>query len=81
MLLEVEGAVQSLQLESSQELHSVIVHCIKTLCGLRSSMGDGRKRPRVKPVEASITRPTRRYQVLVRLEDIDAFVCSDIPGK
>ena len=81
MLLEVEGAVQSLQLESSQEFQQVVQHCIETLAKLHSSMGDGRKKPRVRPVEASISRPSRRYQILVRLEDIDAFVCSDIPGK
>ena len=81
MLLEVEGAVQSLKLESSQELHQVIHHCVETLCALRSSRGDRYRRPRVKPVEASISRSCRRYQVLFRLEDMDVFVCSDIPGK
>ena len=44
-------------------------------------MSDGCKKPWVRPVEASISRRSRRYQILVRLEDIDAFVCSDIPGK
>ncbi|XP_038053667.1 protein KIAA0100-like, partial [Patiria miniata] len=77
--IDVDGAVNSLQLESCLELHSVVEHILKVTRG-QEVKGQGSERQKVT-VEAGLGPKHRTQRVNLRLSDFNAFVCSDLKER
>ncbi|XP_022101959.1 protein KIAA0100-like isoform X3 [Acanthaster planci] len=74
--IEVEGSVNSLQVESCLELHSVVEHVLKVTLGWKAK-GQDMERQKVT-VEAGLGPKQQTHRVNVRLTDFNAFLCSDV---
>ena len=77
--MDMKTQVNSLQVESCLDLHSVIEH-ILSVTSEQDVRGQRSERKRVT-VQAGKPRAKRAYKVDVVLTDFNAFVCSNLKGE
>ncbi len=77
--MDIKTQVDSLQVESCLELHSVIEHILSVT--LRQDVQGQRSERKRVTVQAGMPRTKRAFKVDVLLTDFNAFVCSNLKGE